>query len=66
MSGGTKFPSEYCPGGHVKGGMSHTRTMVLEVVEESPAVLVARVALVIVVVLVIIVLEGVEGTTVIV
>ena len=20
MSGGTKFPSEYCPGGHVKGG----------------------------------------------
>ena len=26
MSGGTIFPSEYCPGGHVKGGTSHTVT----------------------------------------
>ena len=26
MSGGTTFPSEYCPGGHVKGGTSHTVT----------------------------------------
>ena len=29
MSGGTIFPSEYCPGGHVKGGMSHTVTTVV-------------------------------------
>ena len=29
MSGGTKFSSEYCPGGHVKGGTSHTRTTAL-------------------------------------
>ena len=28
MSGGTIFPSEYCPGGHVKGGTSHTVTTV--------------------------------------
>ena len=28
MSGGTTFPSEYCPGGHVKRGTSHTVTPV--------------------------------------